>query len=105
MNEQPIATFKKAIQSTHGCGSDLRERVAVQEVFKGETVWEGEVLVFDLIGHPTALTCYAWSVDQQVTAVLREGKIDSPQRAVRAALVQQQRGWHRLLTLLASSLH
>ncbi len=89
MNEQPIATFKKAIEATHGCRSAFRKRVAVREVFEGETVWEGEVLVFDLFRHPTALTCYAWSVDQQVTAVLREEPVDSPGAAVRAALVEQ----------------
>ncbi len=89
MNEQPIPTFQKAIQAKHGCGAELRERVAVCEVFEGETVWEGEVLVFDLFGHPTAIACYAWSVDQQVTAVLHEEPVDSPQAAVRAALVEQ----------------
>ena len=93
MNEQPIATFQKAIEATHGCRSDLRERVHVSESFEGEPTWEGEVLVFDLIGHPTVLTCYAWSVDEQVTAVLHEGPVDSPQAAVRAAIVEQ---YHRL---------
>jgi hypothetical protein len=28
----------------------------------GETVWEGEVPVFALMGHPEAITCYAWEV-------------------------------------------
>ena len=92
MNEQPIATFQKAIQATHGYGSALRKRVAVREVFEGATVWEGEVLVFDLIGHPTANTVYAWSVDEQITAVLHERPVVSPEAAVRAALVQQRRG-------------
>ncbi len=30
------------------------------ERFQGETVWEGEVLIFALQGHPEATTCYAW---------------------------------------------
>ncbi len=89
---QTIQTFQDAIRATHSCRSDLRERQAVHERDGGRTVWEGDVLIFDLIGHPTALTCYAWSVDQQVTAVLREEPIDSPQQAVRAALIQQRRG-------------
>ncbi len=86
MNEQPISEFEKAIQGTHGCGSALRARVEVQEGFLGEPVWEGEVLVFDLIGHPTALTCYAWSVGGEVTAVLHEGRVKSPEKAVRASI-------------------
>ncbi len=89
MNEQSIPAFEKAIKATHGCRSVLRERVAVREEFEGERVWEGEVLVFNLFGHPTAFTCYAWSVAQHVTAVLHEGPVDSPGAAVRAALVEQ----------------
>ncbi len=89
MNELQISTFQEAILATHGCRSDLRERVRLREEFQGELVWEGEVLVFDLIGHPTALTCYAWSADSRVTAVLHEGPVDSPQAAVRAAIVEE----------------
>ncbi len=47
------------------------------------------MLVFDLIGHPTVLTCYAWSVEDEVTAVLHEGPIDSARKAVRASIVSQ----------------
>ena len=60
--------------------SDTRARISLHPI-----VWEGEVLVFDLIRHPTAATAYAWSVGQQVTAVLHEGPVDSPQAAVTAA--------------------
>ncbi len=90
MNELPIAAFQKAIQATQGCRSALRERVPIREELRGQPVWEGEVLVFDLIGHSTALTCYAWSVDQQVTVVLHEGPVNSPRAAVRAKLVEEQ---------------
>ena len=87
MNELLLSTFQEAIQATHGCLSDLRGHVEVREAFEGTQVWEGEVLVFDLIGHPTALTCYAWSVESEVTAVLHEGVVDSPEKAVRASIV------------------
>ncbi len=92
MNELPIGHFQRAILATHECRSYLRERVFVREKFEGKSVWEGHVLVFDLTGHPTATTCYAWSVDQQVTAVLHEPPVDSPLAAVRAALVAEHRG-------------
>ena len=88
VNEQPISTFQEAIQATHGCRSSLRERVEVQEAFKGKPVWEGEVLVFDLFGHPTAPVCYAWEVDGTITAVLHEWPVDSPSAAVRASIVE-----------------
>ncbi len=90
MNEQSIATFQGAILATHGCESEHIATVYVLETFNGRTIFDGDVLVFDLIGHPTALTCYAWSMDdQQVRAVLREEPVDSPEAAVRAALVQE----------------
>jgi hypothetical protein len=33
----------------------------VHETFQGQTVWAGEVEVFDLVGHPKAKRCYAWA--------------------------------------------
>ena len=92
VNELPIESFQRAILATHKCQSDLRERVFVREVFEDETVWEGEVLVFDLTGHRHSITCYAWSVNRRITAVLAEGLVDSPQAAVRAATVAERRG-------------
>ena len=80
----------RSLLATHDCESEHIDTVYVVETLKGGTIWEGEVFVFDLIGHPTALTCYAWSMDdQQVRAVLREEPVDSPEAAVRAALVQE----------------
>jgi hypothetical protein len=58
-------------------------------VLKGQVVWEGEVLIFDLRGHPDATTCYAWEVDKNVTAVLHQGPVDSPEAAVRASILAE----------------
>jgi hypothetical protein len=45
--------------------------------FRGQTVWKGQVQVFDLSGHPKAARCYAWSYpegpsnqDERFVAVL-----------------------------------
>ena len=86
MNELPITEFKKAIRATHGADATLFDRVLVFEAFQDHPVWDGEVLVFNLSDHPTSRTCYAWSVDGRVTAVLHEGPVDSPEAAVRAAI-------------------
>ncbi len=91
MNDIPLARFQDAIRATHGTQSQLLTRESVVEEFEGETVWAGEVLVFALKGHPTAHLCYAWEVDGKVTAVLGEPPIDSPQAAVRAAIVSDAR--------------
>ena len=67
------------------------------ETFKGQTVWEGVVHVFDLEGHPTATRAYAWSssiegsTKRRFFAVLHTGGIKSPADAVRAAIVAEHR--------------
>lgn len=35
--------------------------VPVEEIFKGQTLWKGDVEVFDLTGHPKAKRCYGWT--------------------------------------------
>ena len=89
MNDLPISAFEHAIRQTHGVASKFFTRVRILEKFEGETVWEGHVLVFDLINHPTAARCYAWEVDDRVTAVLHTGSINSPVKAVRASILAE----------------
>ena len=90
MNDIPLVQFREAIRATHGAQAQLAARERVSETFEGETVWEGEVLVFTLEGHPTATWCYAWEVDGKVTAVLHEGPVDGPLAAVRAAILAEE---------------
>ena len=90
MNELPIAGFQHAIRQTHGTRAEFVSRERVYEEFEGETVWEGEVLVFQLLDHPTAPKCYAWEVDGRVTAVLHTGPVDSPVKAVRASILAER---------------
>ena len=69
MNEAPLAVFQRAIESTHGSRAQLVAKERVHLIFEGQTVWQGEVLVFSLADHPSAVTCYAWETDGEVTAV------------------------------------
>lgn len=89
MNDLPIPEFQRAIQAIYHARSQLRERVGVVEKFEGETVWAGEVLVFDLLDQPTAPKVYAWEVDGEVTAVLHEPPVGNAQEAVRAAIAAE----------------
>ena len=92
-----MGSLKRAILDLHGCDSTWVESVPVTETFQGQTVWDGTVEVFDLQGHATASRCYAWShaVDgsekRRYVAVLHQGPVDSPQAAVRAAIVQESK--------------
>lgn len=59
--QHELKALKKAILDLHGCKATWIESVPVKEVFQREVVWEGVVQVFDLINHPKATRCYAWS--------------------------------------------
>ncbi len=101
VNELSTDEFSEAIRASHGADARLINRVLVDETFNGQTVWEGEVLVFSLDDHPTVPRCYAWSVEGRVTAVLHEGPVNSPQTAVRAAIAAERRCKHCGTRLLA----
>jgi hypothetical protein len=69
--------------------------VPVRGVFNGLIAWEGIVEVFDLIGHPKAKRCYAWSFEdgtqtRSVTA-LELPPVDSPETAVKVAIAAKAR--------------
>jgi hypothetical protein len=91
------AELKEATENVHGGIATLAQSVPVRETFEGKPVWEGVVHVFRLTGHPTALYAYAWSspiegsTKRRFFAVLHQPPVDSPQAAVRAAIVQESR--------------
>ena len=72
MSEVVASELKKAVESQHGGTAILVQLVPVHEEHNGQTVWDGTVHVFDLVGHPTATRAYARSY-------------------VRAAIVAEQR--------------
>jgi hypothetical protein len=64
-------------------------------VFNGEIVWQGDVEVFDLHGHPKATRAYAWSHldganDERTrfVAVLEIPPVNSAETAVRVQIVK-----------------
>ena len=90
-----LAKVQVAVQQLHNCGAVWRETVPVHEVFRGQTVWHGDVEVFDLHGHPKAKRAYAWShldgVKDERTrfvAVLEIPPVVSAETAVRVQIVK-----------------
>jgi hypothetical protein len=86
------------IEKLHGAKARHAESVPVKEVFQGETVWDGVVEVFDLIGHPKAKRVYAWAHDtddpkrpRRHVTVLHIPPVTSAVLAVRAAIVEESR--------------
>jgi hypothetical protein len=89
--------LKHVVEQMHGGTASWIESVPVIEAFRGTRVWQGEVQVFALAGHPSASRCYAWSSPiegsekRRFFAVLRQPPVSSPLDAVRAAIVQEHR--------------
>jgi len=90
-----LARVMVAVTHLHKCGATYSKTVPVHEVFRGETVWQGDVEVFDLHGHPKAKRCYAWSHRQgendegeRFVAVLEVPPVVSAETAVRVQIVK-----------------
>lgn len=89
--------LKKTIENLHNCHASHIEDVIVVEKFGSDTVWEGAVSVFALKGHTKADKCYAWSspieesTKRRYYAVLHLPPVDSPEKAVRASIVQDHK--------------
>lgn len=93
-----IESLQDAILRLHGCSAEYVKTVPVAEVFRGETVWQGEVEVFKVRGHPGAKRAYAWShadgdddAERRFVAVLELPPVTSPETAVKAAVMHEIR--------------
>jgi hypothetical protein len=98
MSEDYIAELAEVIRALHGSEASYVETVAVKETHQGETVWEGDVEVFDLDGHPKASRVYAWAHEtddadrpKRHVTVLHIPPVVSPVLAVRASIIQDYR--------------
>jgi hypothetical protein len=86
-----IDTLREVILELHGCSSWHVSTVPVRETSQGHTVWQGLVEIFDLIDHPKANRCYAWTYQDdegrvQYAAVLGLAAVQSAHDAVKAAI-------------------
>src|SRR5215218_4558132 len=90
-----IAEIQAVFARLHGCDATYVESVHVVEEFQGETIWQGDVEVFDLVGHSKARRGYGWgyvttdSGGRGYFAVLELPPVDSPQMAVRIAIASE----------------
>lgn len=92
-----LASIHAAVETQHECRAVFQDTVHVREEYEGQAVWDGKVYVFDLTDHPTAEVAYGWSDPVPGTdhrrfyAVLHIDPVDSPEKAVRAAIVSEYR--------------
>ena len=86
-----IARLQTTIQHLHECGAIHRQTVQVHESFQGKTVWQGDVEVFDLNGHPKAKRCYGWSYGEpeEFITILELPPVTDAQSAVKVGVSYQ----------------
>ena len=91
-----IKRLVAVIKHLHGCEAKHFGTVPVHEVFRGQTVWQGDVQIFALTGHPKAKTAYGWShrdgpqdKDERFVTVLGLPPVVSPETAVKAAVATE----------------
>jgi hypothetical protein len=89
------ARIQLAIEHLHKCRAKYVYTVEVNEFFRGEAAWSGEVEVFELTGHPRTRRCYSWrSKDgsgEKIEIFLEIPPVESPSDAVRAHLLEKRR--------------
>ena len=88
-----IAELQEIIRKLHGVEAEHVETVPVKETFQGQTVWEGDVEIFDLADHPKASRVFAWSHEtndpenpRQHITVLQIPPATTPLKAVQVAI-------------------
>jgi hypothetical protein len=90
-NKEYIERLETVIKNLHRCSPTHLTSVYVKEEFEGKTVWEGDVEVFSLFGHPEAKWCYGWSYGEpgQFITMLELPPVTSPQSAVKIGIANQ----------------
>jgi hypothetical protein len=85
--------LRAAVELLHGVAAVFVRSARVTVESGGQTALERVVATYLLVNHPSASECYAWSeigIDGRAKhhrVFLRQGLIDSPSDAVRAALL------------------
>jgi hypothetical protein len=101
MDAAGLPALIEAIKHMHDADAAHVETVHVTERSpNGETVWEGDVEVFDLAGFLKARRAYAWSepttgTKRRFFAVLEAGPVTDAATAVRASILADARGANR----------
>ena len=89
-----LSILKIAVSQMHDCAVIWVKTEHVHGTFNGQTVWDGDVEVFNLFGHPKAVRAYAWAhlegennTTTRYVAVLEIPPVNDATTAVQAAIL------------------
>jgi hypothetical protein len=90
-NQEKLERIQMTVEHLHHCTAIHSATVPVHEVFRGQTVWKGDVEAFLILGHRVAQKAYGWSEGhgekERFFAVLEIPPVKSALDAVRASIV------------------
>lgn len=95
MSSDYIGELSKAISSAHGCSCSHLSSEKIEEAHEDVGVWEGNVEIFELQGHPEAGVAYGWGWQDDdgkvhYIGVLKTGNVESASDAVKSAIASGQ---------------
>jgi len=92
VKQEYIERLQNVINEVHRCRATHKTSVYVKEETAERIVWEGEVEVFSLFGHPRAKFCYGWSEGEsgEFITILELPPVDTPQAAVRVGMARHR---------------
>ena len=96
-NKEYVERLQLAIEHLHNCRAKHVGTEHVHESFQGQTVWDVDVEIFELIDRPKTNRCYAWSYvprggkDEQIATVLHIRPAMAPVWAVRVHIASEHR--------------
>jgi hypothetical protein len=91
-----IDALQRIITEIHGCSSEHWDTAHVREVIGETVIWEGDVEIFYVFGHPKARRCFAWVRERarlhqpvRFFAILDSTFIHSAEDAVKYARISE----------------
>ena len=90
-NKDYIERLKQVIFHLHKSGAIHLGSVHVDEVFHGNTLWRGDVEMFELTEHPKAKRCYGWTYGEpeEFITILELPPVTDAQSAVKVGVSYQ----------------
>ena len=92
--------LREAVRLAHSCEAKHLHSVRVKIRLEGNVVWDGDVEVFQLEGHPDASKCYAWGViddpdSLRAITMLHMPPITSANAAMKAYVAKAPTSWKK----------
>ncbi len=91
-----IERIKQVIFRRHQTDAQWARTVPVREFYQGKLIWEGEVEIFRISGHPKAKRCFAWldkdgkeDSDEHFATVLEIPPVNGPHSAVQVSVASE----------------